>query len=277
MARKLIIGCGYLGLVVAKAWLAAGHRVIATTRQVGRFAELQAHGIEPVLANVLDPHSLRALPAVSTVLYSVGLDRSTGDAMRTVYVDGLSNVLAALPRPDRFLYVSSTSVYGQKHSEEVDEGAVTEPCEESGRVVLEAEMLLQERLPEAIVLRFAGIYGPGRLLSIAAIKSGTALARDPDRLLNLIHVEDGARAIVAADERGHPGCIYNVSDGHPVTRREFYTSLARLVHAPPPQFTPLRTSDGACRRIVNRKMLDALGVELRYPAYSAGLAACALH
>jgi nucleoside-diphosphate-sugar epimerase len=220
---------------------------------------------------------LGALPSVSTVLYCVGLDRTTGDSMRTVYVDGLSNVLAALRRPVRFLYVSSTSVYGQLHSEEVDEGAVTEPCEESGRVVLEAEMLLRERLPAAIILRFAGIYGPGRLLSRAAIKSGAALARDPDRLLNLIHVEDGAQAIIAADERGSPGTVYNVSDGQPVTRREFYTSLARLVHAPPPQFTPSESNVGACRRIVNRKMLEELGVELRYPGYAAGLAACALN
>jgi nucleoside-diphosphate-sugar epimerase len=276
MASKLIIGCGYLGLVVAKAWIAAGHHVMATTRRVERFAELQPLGIEPVLANVLDQESLGTLPTVPTVLYCVGLDRATGDSMRTVYVDGLANVLGALRRPVRFLYVSSTSVYGQTHSEEVDEGAATEPSEEAGRIVLEAEMLLRERLPEAIILRLAGIYGPGRLLSVAAIKAGTVLARDPDRLLNLIHVEDGARAIVAADECGRPGAIYNVSDGQPVTRREFYTSLARLVHAPPPQFAPRGSKDGACRRIVNRKILDELGVELRYPGYVSGLAACAL-
>jgi nucleoside-diphosphate-sugar epimerase len=261
-------------------WLAAGHRVMATTRKRERFVELGGLGIEPVLADVLEPESLAALPVVSTVLYCVGLDRKTGDSMRTVYVDGLANVLGALRAPERFIYVSSTSVYGQTQNEEVDEGAVTEPVEDSGRVVLEAEMLLRARQPSAIILRFAGIYGPGRLLSVAAIKFGAALARDPDKLLNLIHVEDGARAIIAADERGDPGATYNVSDGRPVTRRDFYTSLARFVQAPPPQFMPQSTllpgNDRACRRIVNRKLLDELGVELRYPTYSAGLAACAL-
>ncbi len=280
MACKLIIGCGYLGLVVAKMWLGTGHRVIATTRQRERFAELQAQGIEPVQADVLDPGSLAALPAVSTVLYCVGLDRTTGDSMRTVYVNGLANVLGALRFPDRFLYVSSTSVYGQTQNEEVDESAVTEPGEDSGRVVVDAESLLRERLPTAIILRFAGIYGPRRLLSVAAIKSRAVLARDPDKLLNLIHVEDGARAITAADERAKPGAIYNVSDGRPVTRRDFYTSLAQFVDAPPPRFmplsAPLASNDRACRRIVNRKMLQGLGVELRYPTYKAGLAACGL-
>src|SRR5256886_16983899 len=84
--------------------------------------------------------------------------------MRAVYVDGLRNVLSRLRAPRRFLYVSSTSVYGQRDGEEVDETSATEPVEESGRVVLEAESVLRSVCPEAVVLRFAGIYGPGRWL-----------------------------------------------------------------------------------------------------------------
>jgi len=60
------------------------------------------------------------------------------------------------------VYVGSTGVYAQTDGEEVDEEAATQPTEESGRVVLEAERL-PTRTRSAIVLRFAGIYGPGRL------------------------------------------------------------------------------------------------------------------
>ena len=104
--------------------------------------------------------------------------------------------------PACFLYVSSTSVYGQTGGEEVDETAATEPKEESGRVVLEAERCCCERLPTAIILRFAGIYGPDRLLRAKSIQAGEPIVGDAEQWLNLIHVEDGAAAVVEAAERG---------------------------------------------------------------------------
>src|SRR5439155_189198 len=112
--------------------------------------EFRAEGLEPVVCDVTDPTSLVRLPAVETVVYCVGLDRSAGQSMRVVYVDGLRNVLSRLPAPRRLLYVSSTSVYGQRGGEEVDERSVTEPVEESGRVVLEAESVLRSACPEAV-------------------------------------------------------------------------------------------------------------------------------
>src|SRR5882724_11892853 len=134
---KLIIGCGYLGRRVAALWHEQGHRVFATTRRVEGATELRALGHAPVVCDVLDVDSLRSLPRVHTVVYAIGLDRSSGQTMRDVYVLGLVNVLDALPAPDRFLYVSSSSVYGQTSGEWVDETSPTEPQEESGKIVLE--------------------------------------------------------------------------------------------------------------------------------------------
>jgi nucleoside-diphosphate-sugar epimerase len=231
-----------------------------------RADELRARGIEPVVGDVTDP-ALR-LPAADTVVYAVGLDRSAGRTMREVYVGGLTNVLNALPAR-RFIYVSSTSVYGQADGGWVDETSPTEPADESGRIVLECERLLRERRPEAIVLRFAGIYGPGRVIRRATVESGEPIAADPDGWLNLIHVEDGAGAVVAAAERGEPGRIYNVADDRPATRREFYTELAALLGAPPPRF--VLASERGNRRVNNRRMRDELRVELQFPDFRAGL------
>ena len=264
-SQHLILGCGYLGRVVARRWLAAGHTVAALTRS--RADELRSLGVEPVVGDVTDP-GLR-LPAADTVLYAVGLDRSAGKSMREVYVDGLANALNALPPVRRIVYVSSTSVYGQTDGGWVDEAAPTEPAEESGRIVLEAEQLLRKRRPDAIVLRFAGIYGPGRKMRWAAIQKGEPIATDPDGWLNLIHVEDGATAVLAAAERGEPGSTYNVADDRPVTRREFYTEMAALLGAPAPQFTPAAERNN--RRISNRRMRDGLGVAPRFPDFRAGL------
>jgi nucleoside-diphosphate-sugar epimerase len=264
----LILGCGYLGRVVARHWLAEGHRVIALSRSNSE--PLRSLGIEPTAGDVSDPASL-TLPQVDTVLYAIGLDRSAGKSMREVYLGGLTNVLDALPAPRRFIYVSSTSVYGQSSGEWVDEDSPTEPAEENGRIVLECEWLLRSRQPEAIILRFAGIYGPGRMIKRGAIEKSEPLATDPDKVINLIHVEDGARAVMAAAERGRPRAIYNVADGQAVTRREFYTELARLLRAPTPQFKSF-AGERTNRRISSRRMLTELGIELRYPDFRAGLA-----
>lgn len=261
----LILGCGYLGRVVARRWLAAGHSVAALTRS--RADELRSLGIEPVVGDVTDPGL--TLPAADTVLYAIGLDRSAGKSMREVYVDGLANALDKLPPVRRLVYVSSTSVYGQTDGGWVDEASATEPAEESGRIVLDAERLLRERRPEAIVLRFAGIYGPGRTMRWAAIERGEPLAVNPDGWLNLIHVEDGATAVLAAVERGEPGATYNVADDRPVTRREFYTEMAALIGAAEPRFTA--AAERNHRRISNRRMRSDLGVELEFPDFRAGL------
>jgi nucleoside-diphosphate-sugar epimerase len=264
MTDFLILGCGYLGRAVARRWLAQGHRLTALTRS--RAEELRSLGIEPVVGDVTDP-ALR-LPAADTVLYAVGLDRSAGWTMREVYVGGLTSVLNALTA-QRFIYVSSTGVYGQAGGEWVDEASPTEPADEGGRVVLECERLLREWRPDAVVLRFAGIYGPGRVIRRAAVERGEPIAADPDGWLNLIHVEDGAAAVVAAAERGEPGRTYNVADDRPLTRREFYTELATRLGAPAPRFVP--AAERTNRRVSNRRLREELGVELQFPDFRAGL------
>jgi nucleoside-diphosphate-sugar epimerase len=95
---------------------------------------------------------------------------------------------------------------------------------------------------------------------------------DPDDWLNLIHAEDGAAAVAAADEWGRPGGVYNVADGHPVRRGDFFACLAELLGAPPSRFVP-PAPDRVNRRVGNRKMREGFGVVPRYPSYAEGLRA----
>jgi nucleoside-diphosphate-sugar epimerase len=268
----LVLGCGYLGRRAAQAWLQDGRRVAALTRQ--RSAELSKDGIVPFPGDVLDPMSLRALPTANTILYAVGMDRSAGRSMREVYVEGLRNVLNAMAHsPDaKWITVSSTGVYGQIDGSEVDEASTTEPIEESGRVVLEAERLLHAMRPSAMILRFAGIYGPNRLLRRDPILRGEPFVGDAEKWLNLIHVDDGVRAVRAAEAKGVPGRTYLVSDGTPVTRRDYYTRLAEVLNAPPARFEPGPIKVEPNRRISNRLMIQELGFVPEYPSYLEGLA-----
>jgi nucleoside-diphosphate-sugar epimerase len=284
--RKLIVGCGYLGRRVARLWRDAGDDVVALTRSAEHARELTTEGIEPLLGDVTDPATLSALPAAEIVLYAVGFDRHSGKSQREVYVAGLENVLRQIaPRVGRFLYVSSTSVYGQTAGEEIDERSVCLPTQPNGEVCLEAEQVVWRYFPKsaegaglqaANVLRLSGIYGPGRLLSrVAALQAGEPLTGNPDAYLNLIHVDDAAASVLACETRGRAAETYLVSDDQPIRRREYFELLARLSGAPRPRFAPSSAEDtGTARlnkRCCNRKLHEELQVRLAYPTIESGL------
>ncbi|MFM8271507.1 MAG: SDR family oxidoreductase [Gemmata sp.] len=266
---QLILGCGYLGRRVAALWRAQGRRVTALTRT--NAAALRAGGIESVTGDVCDPDTLRALLGASTVLYAVGMDYRAARPMHEVYVRGLANVLDTLPPCARFIYVSSTSVYGQSAGEWVTEQSPAEPTEASGKVVLEAEQLLRARVPGAVVLRCAGQYGPNRLLRKQPIMKGEPLAGDAEKWLNLVHIADAAAAVLDAETHAMPGETYNLSDGAPATRRDFYTRLAELLGTEA-KFEP-RAEPGTPNRRVSNEKFRALGWAPKYASYRDGLTA----
>ena len=284
--RKLIIGCGYLGRRVAVAWLSDGHDVSALTRSERHAEELQSVGITPIIGDVTKPPTLSELPSADTLLYAVGFDRTAGLSQRTVYVDGLTNVLQEVgSRIGRMIYISSTSVYGQQGGEWIDEDSSTRPSTPSGQVCLDAEQVVRDLFSSdaksspdamAVVLRLAGIYGPSRLLRrIEAVRAGTPLAGDPCAWLNLIHVDDAVAAVRAIATSAECGSTYLVSDDRPISRQDYFNRLAAIVGADPPVFdpsmeSPLRVS-GLGKRCSNRKLRTELGVELRFPTIETGL------
>lgn len=281
--RKLIIGCGYLGRRVARRWIAQGDAVTALTRSAKRASELLALGVEPIVGDVTDAATLAILPEADTLLYAVGLDRESGKSQREVYVTGLENVLRQVAgKCRRFIYISSTSVYGQNTGEWVDESSECRPDSPNGQVCLEADQLLLRMAPHANILRLAGIYGPGRLVArVEALRAGSTLEGNPAAWLNLIQVDDAVRAALACERLGRAGQTYLVCDGHPCRREEYYTLLAWLIGAPLPLNLPplARGGQGGSgemapelnKRCSNRRLREDLQVVLRFPTFKHGL------
>jgi nucleoside-diphosphate-sugar epimerase len=284
VSRTLIVGCGYLGRRVGELLVARGETVCGSVRSPARAATLAGSGIEPVLADVLAPDTLAALPQADRVLYCVGFDRSGSRSMRSVYVEGVRNFLERYQgTAGPLVYVSSTGVYGRNDGGWVAEDDPAEPSHESGRVCLEAEEVVRRlgsaRGLDPVVIRCSGLYGPGRIPRRAGLERNEPIAGDPSKFLNLIHIDDAARSAVAALDRGQPGRTYHVSDDRPVERQEFYSLVATLLGTPPPRYealtpeNPARAREESNKRISNRRIREELQVDLTFPDIQTGLPA----
>ncbi len=278
---KLIVGCGYLGSRVARLWIDDGQSVAALTRSCARADELKQRGIQSVVADITQPATLDNLPEAETVLFAVGYDSARGYSRREYYINGLRAIVNTLsPKTQRFILISSTSVYGQTDGQWVDKNSPCVPKTESGWAFLETEKALAASQfgPCAIILRLAGLYGPGRILRRAnELLAGKPIIALKERFTNLIHVEDAAAAVIAADKLAKPPCNYIVADGHPVQYQDYIAYLAELLGATPPEFVEVSSSEfNQSRRLTNKrlsnaKMLVELDVHLKYPTYKEGL------
>jgi nucleoside-diphosphate-sugar epimerase len=275
---KLIVGCGYLGLRVARRWLAAGHAVTGVVHSTASAESLAMMNVRSIIADVTQPETLRDLPAAETLLYCVGYGSDSSLSRWAVYVDGFRAVLDAVsPEVRRVIFISTTGVYAEHDGSWVDEDSPRGPLRESGRALLAGEeVLAAHRLVDrGIVLRLAGIYGPGRLPRQAELVSGEPPVIPSGQFINLIHVEDAAAAVLAAEARAQPPRTYNVADGHPANRRELAETALQLGLALPsfhyPQSAVAARRRGGYKRVSNRRMLEELALKLEYPSYREGL------
>ena len=284
--NKLIFGCGYLGSRVARRWRDAGSAVHVVTRSADRAAEFATQGYQPIVAdvnaNVNEASSLVDLPTADTVLVAIGYDRSERHTIGQVYVDGLRHILAALPAATgRVITISSTGVYGQTDAQWVDETTPCSPTRAGGVACLAAERVLAAHafFPRSVILRLAGIYGPGRVPYLARLEAGEPIPAVAEGLVNLIHVDDAVTAILAAAAATNLPATYCVSDGNPTERSAYYAEVARLIGAAPPRFvvpdTDLHAVERATssKRVRNTRLLADLSLQLAYPTYREGLAA----
>lgn len=268
----LLAGCGYLGLRAAVLWVRQGVTVYAITRSIEKAYVLDQSGIRPIVADLAAPQAELVLPAVKCLLWSVGFDRSTGTQRADLWLHGLTRLIAALPSnpsPRRFVYISSTSVYGDADGEQVDELSSPAPTTEGGRACLEAEQLLCTLLKthhpetESVILRMAGIYGPNRLLRrVEDLRNQVPIAAAPDEWLNLIHVDDAAAMVVHASLNTPLPTVLNVANAGTLTRRQYYTRLAELAGTPPPIFAAAVASDNTRRNSGNKQIVSKFRTDL---------------
>jgi len=270
--RILIAGCGDLGERAAHLLLKQGDEVYA----VRRHPPGSDDGIRWLAADLTCPETLAALPpGITQLVYAPAPRAREPEAYRAVYVKGLHHVLEALDVASlkRVLFVSSSGVYGEHGDEWVNELTPPAPQGFSGQVLWEAEQWLSNQPIEAVVLRLAGLYGPGKLQLIDRLRAGQARApREQRHWANRMHVDDAAAAIVHLLALRNPQQVYVGVDDTPLPLDVLYDHLAALAGAPPVIDGPAPVGIGS-KRLSNAR-LRASGFQLRWPDSRVGYAEC---
>ena len=289
MTDSLIIGFGYLGKRVGNLWLEKGRNVHVLTRCDTKAKQYSADGFFPIVGDVTEPSSIDTLPDVQSLIIAVGHDRHSGKSPTETYVNGLQTVLKAIPVQSslkHLTYISSTGVYSQGSGEWISESCEANPTRESGIAILEAESMLSASrfAKQTTILRLAGIYGPHRIPQREKILAGEAIKCVPDSFLNLVHVDDAARAVVKVDDGVISGQVkfdgpevFLICDDTPAPRETFYRQVAKSLNAPEPTFEVppsdelKRLRAGTSKRVSNRRFKETFRFAYQYPDISAGM------
>lgn len=273
MANILLVGYGDIGQRVALALHDRGHRVTAVKRRP--LAEVPPF---PVLA--IDIRQTGMLQSLSTdfdlVLFMVSAGSRQADDYQALYQTGLQNLLdhfsSSISKP-KWLLVSSTSVYGQNDGEWVDESSDTQPLAVSSQWLVAAEKLLWDAIPESCVVRFSGIYGPGRNWLLRRAASGEAIQQHPPQYTNRIHSDDCVAVLLFLLERLLAGetlaSCYLASDNDPAPLWDVMCWIADQYQYSPPKAL-IYSSDAAQNKRCNNARLTALGYQFLFSSYRDG-------
>jgi nucleoside-diphosphate-sugar epimerase len=277
MSHILIAGCGYVGTALGMRLAAAGHVVWGMRRAAGDLPSSIRH----LAGDLTVPQTLQDLPpGLDIAFYTAAPNGADDAAYRAIYVDGLRNLMEALARqgqsPRRVFLTSSTAVYAQSAGEWVDEGSPTVPTHFTGRRVLEGERLLLGGPFPATVVRFGGIYGPGRTSLIERVRQGLAACRDgPPLYTNRIHRDDCARVLQHLMALPRPEALYVAVDHEPADYCDVLRWLAGQLGAPVPRIEAASGADTrrhrTNKRCRNGKLL-ASGYVFHYPTFREGYA-----
>jgi nucleoside-diphosphate-sugar epimerase len=273
--------------------VAARHEVTAIGRTAEKRAALDRQGATPVAASLFDPDQLRRAVADHDVVINLAtsippasraLMPGAWRATRRVRGIGAPNLAAAAAAAGatRLIQESFAPIYEDAGDLWIDETSPIRPARYNG-AVMDAERAATAFTGDGragVVLRFAYFYGPdsGFLQeTIVSVRKGWAPAFGPDGFISSIAHDDAASAVVAAMDV--PAGTYNATDNEPVTKREFYRSLAETLDVAPPRFPPAWLSHLAgslgetlarSQRMSNRKFRQASGWSPRYASVRDG-------
>ncbi|MDX2348980.1 MAG: sugar nucleotide-binding protein [Porticoccus sp.] len=281
LLKVLFIGCGDIGVRTIQRLECSQDGLVWQALAMRRHPERLSPNISSVAVDLKDTEALAGLLAsrcFDAIVVTLTADQMTDQGYVDTYVAGAQALQSAIVQsgqsPGLVIWVSSTGVYHQSNGEWVDELSETNPSSFRGKRLLEAEQVIQQLAAPSVVVRFSGIYGPGRSRLISQVRQGAIAAAVPVHWTNRIHSEDCAGVLTHLLNRCGQGealeNLYLATDNEPAPAHEMQRWLAEQVGV-----EPLETSEA--RRMGNRRCsnqrLRTSGYLFCYPTYREGYGA----
>ncbi len=279
-----IVGCGDVGARVARLAAEKQVKVHAMSRGNKFPHDAMIDGVDFKVCDLDDPDTLPELNLKgAVVLYSAP---PPGGGITDTRAGNFLGAIQPGCEPAKIVYISTTSVYGECGDEVVTEERAVNPSNHTAKRRCDAENSLsawgRERDVPVVILRVAGIYGPGRIPMQRILAKEPLLDEKEAGYTNRIHADDLAAVCIAAIERGEDGDIYNVCDGEISKMTGYFNAITDLMNLPRLPQVPLDEARKVMsplmlgymtesRKISNKKMLEKLGIKLRYPTLMDGL------
>lgn len=285
-SQVVIIGCGDIGLRVARLWESEHLPLVGVGRTESTRDRCDSLNISFQQVDLDRPLAASCLDLSDALVYYFAPPPPSGDTDPR-----MAHFLAAIgeQKPARLILLSTSGVYGNQQGERVSEDTPPHPEVDRSRRRYDMECQLrhwsEQHAVPVVILRVGGIYGPGRL-PLERIKKGIPMLHEhlaPQT--NRIHADDLAQVCFNAALYGREGEVYNVSDGQDSNMTEYFLTIADHFGLPHP---PLVDWDEAektisagmlsylreSRRMDNSKMMKELRVTLKYPDLKSGLLSC---
>lgn len=268
--KAAIIGCGYVGMAIAKHWRSQGIDVLATTTQEKRVPELSALADSVKVLTGTDANQLtEALADRQVVLLSVASKR--GASYADTYLSTAKTIAAVLPHTpvEQLIYTSSCSVYGDHQGAWVTELMPPMPATDNGKIIEKTEAaLLSATTPtqKVCILRLGGIYGPGRTLKkIYSRAAGTTRPGAGKEATNWVHLDDIVHGIDWARKHQLSG-IYNLVQEEVPTVRKLIERVCDRHHLTPVKWDESQPSTRKNVRVSNAK-IKGTGYQFVHPIF----------
>lgn len=238
--RIAVLGCGYVGAEFARQASACGHEVLGVVRSEGSRDRLRAEGLRAEAFDLLQADWAGLPGRFDVVVYAASTGGGGPEAYAQAYDVGVRRALAwarAVGATD-FVFTSSTGVYRQDDGSVVDEASPVGGAPTADAILAGERAVLASGIAKASVLRFGGLYGPGRHHLLDQLRRGEdVVGGRVDHFINYLHRDDAASSILAALGGGPAGPrVYNVADGNPVTKEALARWIATRLGRPAPVF-----------------------------------------
>ncbi|NRA46175.1 MAG: NAD-dependent epimerase/dehydratase family protein [Oligoflexales bacterium] len=265
--KVLIVGPGYLGKHLALELLAEGHEVHTISRSSPGII-----GAKHMIGDVRSPFTLKN--DYDLVYYLVSAGGYSEAAYLGAYHHGLANALKAVAEFKQtpfFVFASSTSLFVENSGNQVTEDSEIS-LRSPSKAIADGEALLGASGIPATVLRFSGIYGPGRDRLAVSVANGHAKLRRQESISNRIHQFDAVGALKFVAKVPKPKPLYIISDSNPSPYNEVLQWLHEgLIAKQELEYeSPQTVHKRAANKFCSNQLIRQEGYHFQFPSFKEG-------